>query len=117
MELWFCHNQDLHGSKGSHLVDMGKVSLRSVKQIPVGVSWAETVRAERGHTYVIHCRDRRDKDFYVKFRVKTLKRDTAMLEWTLLTTGLGAPATIHKAQPLQSNAGADGTDSICPKTR
>ena len=116
MDVWLCHNQDLHGSKDAVLVDVGKRSLRSIDRIPLDVSFEPTVRAEPGHTYVIHCRDRRDRDFYVKLRIKALKRGEATLEWSLLSTGRGAPETIHKAQPLRSNDGADAVDGLCRKT-
>jgi len=48
---------------------------------------------------------------------KTLKRGTAAFEWTLLSAGPDAPATVHHAQPLPSNDGADAADALCAKAR
>ncbi|MHC4547766.1 MAG: hypothetical protein ACYTEZ_03230 [Planctomycetota bacterium] len=115
MDLWFCHNQDFHARGAGRVADLGKVPLAKVTGIPVGLAWERTIAARKGHAYVLHCRDGRDRDFFVKFRVTALRRGIAELEWTLLSEGFGAPATIHSAQPLQTRDGADGTDGLCGK--
>jgi hypothetical protein len=51
----------------------------------------------------------------VAFRVRSLKRDCVEVEWTLLSLGWNAPATIQAPQPLVSNDGADGSDGLCGK--
>lgn len=117
MDIWVCHNDDIHASKDGRLVDVGKKKLSAVKRVPVGSKWARTVPIEKGHVYVMHCKDRRDRDFYVKFRVKSFKRSTVDLEWMLLTGGFGAPVDIHTAEALTDGSGADGCDGLCGKSR
>ncbi|MHC4973299.1 MAG: hypothetical protein ACYTG3_13305 [Planctomycetota bacterium] len=115
MDIWFCHNGDLHASKNGRITHLGKVSPKKVEGLPLGLAWTRTIAARKGHTYVMHCRDSRDRDFFVKFKVTKLRRGIAELEWSLLATGYGAPTNIHEAQPLLSNDGADGTDGLCGK--
>jgi len=115
MDLWLCHNQDLHAGAKARIVDLGKKPLRSIKGIPIDVTWVPTVPLESGHSYVIHCRDKRDRDFFVKFKVSSFKSDIAILEWTLLSTGFGAPPTIHEQQPLRTSDRADAFAGLCPK--
>lgn len=115
MDLWFCHNGDLHASKDGRIAHVGKVSPKKVKSVPLGVEWEQSVAAKKGHTYVMHCKDSRDRDFFVKFKVTKLRRGIVELEWSLLATGFGAPKDIHEARPLLSNDGADGPDGLCAK--
>ncbi len=117
MDLWFCHNGDLHASKDGRIAHLDKVSPKKVKSVPLGVEWKRWVAAEKGHTYVMHCKDSRDRDFFVKFKVTKLRRGVLELEWSLLADGFGAPRNIHEAQPLLSNDGADGYDGLCGKNR
>ena len=111
MDVWFCHHGDFHTR--NRIADLGTVKLASVKGIPIGVEWKQWANVEKGHIYVLLCQDVRDRDFYVKFRVKKKKRGAVELEWTILAEGFGAPPSIHEANPLLSNDGADGADGLC----
>lgn len=113
VDLWACHNEDFHARRTTSLVDMGKGKLRSVDAVPMGVEWSRTLPIEVGHVYVAHCDDPRDRDFYVKFRVRSFQGSQVEIEWTLLTGGFGAPADIHTPEVLTSMDGADGTDGLC----
>ena len=115
MDLWFCHNEDLHASKDGRITHLGKVSLKKVKSVPLGFAWTKAIPARTGHSYVLHCKDPRDRDFFVKLKVTKVKRGIVELEWALLANGFGAPRNIHEVQPLLSNDGADGTDGLCGK--
>ncbi|MHC4817860.1 MAG: hypothetical protein ACYTF8_07380 [Planctomycetota bacterium] len=115
MDIWFCHNQDFHARGDGRIADLEKVSPKKVKGVPLGLTWERTIAAHKGHTYVLHCRDARDRDFFVKFKVTKLRRGVAELEWSLLATGFGAPRNIREARPLLSNDGADGCDGLCGK--
>jgi len=113
MDLWFCHNGDLHTSGGGRITDLGDAPLDRVRGLPVGAAWTRTCAANEEKTYVLHCRNR--SDFYVALRVKKVRRGVAEIEWTLLADGPNAPGAIHAVQPLVSNEGADGSDGLCWK--
>ena len=115
MDIWVCHNGDIHARRKGRIADLGKKSLARVKTIPSEAPWGRTAPIVAGHTYVVHCLDARDRDFYVKCRVKSYARGSVDLEWTLLTGGFGAPADIHVAGSVAGGAGADGTDGLCGK--
>ena len=116
MDLWICHNNDIHRSGGARIVSLGKTALDAVDGIPVGVEWSEgTVPIEAGHTYVVHCRSSGRRDFYVKLRITKVTRTGVEIEWTLLTTGFNAPKSIYEAVKIESGDGADGTDGLCGK--
>jgi len=115
MDVWFCHNGDLHAASASVIADLGKGSLSKVKAIPAGAAWKDCVAAVKGHAYVLHCRHADRMDFYVKLVVREVKADRVELEWSLLSDGLGCPPDIHAPQPLVSNDGADGCDGLCGK--
>jgi len=114
VDIWFCHNKDFH-VRYNRIADLENVSLKSVKRVPIGLEWSRKAAVRKNHTYVVHCVDPRDRDFFVKFRVTRAKRGIVQLEWTLLAVGYGAPKTIHEAQPLLSNDGADGCEGLCGK--
>ena len=114
MDIWFCHNKDFH-VHDNRIADLGNVSLKSVKRVPLGLDWSRMAAVRKRHTYIVHCRDPRDRDFFVKFRVTRAKRGIVQLEWALLAVGYGAPKSIHVAQPLLSNDGADGCEGLCGK--
>ena len=111
MDVWFCQHNDFHTGRG--IADLGKVKLDKVEGMPVGVTWRDWADVQKGHSYALHCKDERDRDFYVKFSVKKIRRGAVEIEWTLLTDGLGAPPSIHEANPLLSNDGADGSAGLC----
>ena len=114
-DLWYCHNQRLHARGAGRIADLGKASLTGATALPVGANWERRVDAVKGHSYVLRCRDRRDRDFFVRFKIKKIQGNRVFLQWTLLSTGFGAPETIREAHPLESNAGNDGLDGLCPK--
>jgi hypothetical protein len=114
VDIWFCHNKDFHVCY-NRIARLGKVSLKSVKRVPLGLDWGSVVAVRKGHTYVVHCRDPRDRDFFVKLKVTKMKRGIVQLEWALLTGGFGAPKTIHEARPLRSNDAADACEGLCGK--
>jgi len=116
MDIWYCHNGDLHAASASVIADLGKGSLSKVKAIPAGAEWRDSVAAEKGHAYVLHCRHADRMDFYVKLVVREVKADRVELEWSLLSDGLGCPPDIHAPQPLVSNDGADGCDGLCGRS-
>jgi len=116
MDVWYCHNGDLHAGSGSRILDAGKTSLAKIKEIPVaGADWKELAAAVPGHAYVLHCHHRGRMDFFVKLRVRKIESGVLELEWTLLSDGLGAPNDIRRPQPLVSAEGADGTAGLCGK--
>lgn len=114
VDIWYCHNQDFHVP--GKIVDIGKSSLAKVKTIPLEAAWKQTVRAKKGHTYVLRCGPSDRRDFFVAFTVRALKRDVVEIEWTLLAGGLNAPLSIHDAVPLperNQREGADGMAGLC----
>ena len=115
MDIWVCHNDDIHARGLGRIADLGETKLEKPHGIPLGATWGGTAQIQVGHTYVVLCRDERDRDFYVKLRVKSFTRNAVDLEWTLLTGGFGAPANINKAVTFESRDGADGTDGLCGK--
>ena len=117
MDLWFCHNKDFHAGRGGRIAHLGKISMKKVTGMPLGLDWRQTIKVRKGQTYVLHCRDPRDRDFFVKFKVAGLRRGIVQLEWALLTRGPGAPQDIREARPLLSNDGADGVAGLCGKNR
>ncbi len=114
MNIWFCHNGDLHASRGK-ILDVGKKALAKVKDIPASGDWKGYARAEKGHSYVLRCSSPGRNDYFVKLYIKTIKRGVVGLQWTLLSDGIGAPASIHEVQPYTSNIGTAGTDGLCGK--
>jgi hypothetical protein len=115
VDIWFCHNGDFHTGTEGRITDLETVSPKKVKSVPLGADWSRTIAVRKGHTYVLHCRDSRDRDFFVKFKVTKLRRGIAQLEWSLLAKGHGAPRSIQEAQPLRSNDGAAGAAGLCGK--
>jgi hypothetical protein len=115
MDLWFCHNGDLHARGESRIAVLGIINPKNVTRLPLGTAWKRTIRARKSRTYVLHCLDRRDRDFFVKFKVTKLWREVVELEWSLLSGGFGAPRDIREAQPLRSNDAADACDGLCGK--
>ena len=116
VDIWFCHNHDFHVN-GS-ITDLGKTSIKKATQVPLDATWGSTVRAEIGHTYVMRCGADDRRDFFVAFTVRALRRSVVEFDWTLLTGGHNAPASIHEAVPLSEEdqrAGADGTAGLCGK--
>ncbi len=116
MDVWYCHNGDLHVGGDNRIADLGSQKLTKVDALPVGAKWNDrTVAPRKGNTYVIHCQQGDRRDFYVKLSVIDVKADAVTIEWTLLSDGLNAPANIANAQPLISRDGADGADGLCSK--
>jgi hypothetical protein len=117
MDIWLCHNGDFHTRGEGRIIELGIKSLKNVTRVPLHLEWKRTVACRPHYSYVLHCRDPRDRDFFVKFKVARVKRGTVLLEWALLATGRGAPKDIREAQPLVSDADADAPDALCAKGR
>ena len=115
MDVFYCHNGDLHGVAGSEIAGLGRTNLAKVVGLPLGASWASTAAVEPHHVYVVHCRSGSRHDFFVKLQVVERKADAITLEWTLLSDGPGAPPAIDAPQPVGGNDGADGADGLCAK--
>lgn len=111
VDIWPSFNGDFHVRR-NRIADIGKTRLSKVAGIPGGVSWQQMIPIKTGHTYVMHCLDRRDRDFYVKLHVVSANDDQVAFDWQLLTSGFGAPDNIHVPQKLVSNDGSDGTDGL-----
>jgi len=116
VDLWFCHNGDLHGSGDTRFVTESVRSVKGVKGIPLGSGWQSKVPATKGQVYVAHCRRDGHRDFYVAFKVAKVGKTSITLEWRVLAAGLGSPPSIHTENPLVSNDGADGSDGLCGKS-
>jgi hypothetical protein len=115
VDIWHCGNGELHAGGSGRIAHLGKLALSRVDSIPVGVAWEPTLSIQAGHTYVMHCLDPRDRDFFVKFKVSGLKGGVADIEWMLLAIGFGTPDDIHEERPLETLDGADGTAAPCAR--
>jgi hypothetical protein len=121
MDLWYCHNGDLHVVGDGGFLDRGRQRLSKAGDLPFGEEeeWSRIVPAREGHLYVLHAASHRDRDFFVALRLKNATKEAVELEWKLLSLGEGAPASIHEAQPwkpVDENMGlpgADGTAGRC----
>jgi len=112
MDVFFCHNGDLHAVRG-RIADLGKGKLPRNGGIPLGVEWQQKVPATKGHSYAVHCSRRGRSDFYAGFTVKKVSDDGVQLQWTLLAVGFGAPASIHEPSAATDRDGADGAPGLC----
>lgn len=115
MDLWYCHNGDLHAVHQGLFADLGKEKLDKATGLPLGVTWQHTFAPKKGNVYVLHCVSEERCDYYVKLLVTDVKADAVSIDWNLLSAGWNAPAGIAAPQPLQSNDGADGADGLCGK--
>jgi hypothetical protein len=115
MDVWYCHNHELHFSGGGGAILTKAKALAKVKEVPMDVEWQPFVTPKKGQVYVIHARRPGHRDFYVRARILSVGEHGIELEWNLLSTGEGSPPSIHEASPIQSNDGADGTDGLCGK--
>lgn len=121
LDLWYCHNGDLHVVGDGGLVEIGKGRLGKADEIPAGAVWDGTVHPRKGFVYVLHALRRGHRDFFVRLRVTALAAEAVELEWELLSLGEGAPKTIHEAQPWQASEpgmgkpGTDGCAGLCGK--
>jgi hypothetical protein len=115
MDLWYCHNGDLHGAHDSQLAEAGKTPLAKLASIPLEAKWDDVVTPKKDGTYVLHAFGEGRRDFYVRFRVTALSAKAVEIEWQLLGTGYGSPPSIHAENPLQTGDGEDGYDGLCGK--
>ncbi len=115
VDLWYCHNGDLHAAGDGRLARVAGKDLAAVAGIPAGAAWKETLAPEKGGLYVVHCRRDRHRDFFVKARVAAIDEKRVDLEWALVGAGFGSPATIRSAQPLAARDGPDAYDGLCAK--
>ncbi len=116
MNIWLDANcGQIHARGEGRIAVVPGDSPDKVDSIPVGVEWVQTATPEKGRVFVVHCKRPGTSDFFVACSVEAAAGDSVGLEWTLLAAGPGAPATIHKAQPLKSNDGMDGCDGMCGK--
>jgi hypothetical protein len=115
VDVWFCHNGDLHAAGDSKIADAGASS--AVEWLPVGKALRDEAHAVAGHAYVVHCFDAREKDFYVVLDVTKAGDGGVDFTWRLFATGPGAPPNIHKSQPLDPSdlSGANGFDGLCER--
>ncbi len=115
MDVWHCHNGDVHMVRDDRIANLGKQKLAKLDALPIGVEWSKCLAPMRGNAYVVHCQDGDRRDFYVKLLVVDVVPDAVTIEWTLLSDGRNAPASISTPQPLVSKDGADGADGLCAK--
>ncbi len=119
MDVWYCHNGDLHASGGSQIVELGKGSLAKPPALPVRAAWQRTVAARKGFAYLLNARASGQRDFFVHLAVVAAGPEAVQIEWKLLSLGEGAPASIHEAQPWRpldphmGQPGANGCDGLC----
>jgi hypothetical protein len=119
MDLWYCHNGDLHASGRSAVTEAESGSLARAREIPVAAAWERVIRPRKDGVYLLRARRDGHRDFWVRFRVTGLSPAELTLEWNLLSLGEGAPASIAKEQPWKQadpspgRPGADGYDGLC----
>jgi hypothetical protein len=111
-DLWYCWNGELHASGGATIAKAQTPSLDGLKGIPAA-DWQRSAKPKSGEVYAVRCLKAGRKDFYVALRVAALAAEGCTIEWKLLATGYGAPASIQTEQPLVSDDGADGCDGMC----
>jgi hypothetical protein len=117
MDLWYCHNGDLHGTAGNRIADLGKQTLKKAKELPVTPDWRGTQALQEKHSYLVRCQSRGRADFFAVIYVKKLKKQTAELEWTLLTGGFGVPDSIARPQlpSAKELLAPDPVEGLCGK--
>lgn len=115
MDVWYCTAGHLHGSGGSMISPLEAKSLDAVDGIPRGGDSMDQVEPRGGKVYAVHCAREGRKDFHVVLQVKAVSASELAFEWRLAAAGFGAPANIHRPQPLVSNDGEDGWDQYCGK--
>ena len=113
-DLWYCHNGDLHATRDSRIARVAAKDLAAVKGIPTGVPWKDTLAPEAGGVYVLRCRSAGRRDFFVKIGAKSVSDKIVQLEWALLSTGFGSPASIQTPQPAKAGeSGEPAFDGLC----
>ena len=118
MDVWFCHNGDLHGARNATIADVGATTRAAVEWLPAARTLQREAHAVPGHAYVVHCwDDRGDEDFYAKLAVSGVGADSVAFTWQVLALGPGAPPSIKKPNPVdpKDRTGADGCDGLCGK--
>ena len=119
MDVWYCRNGDLHRAGDGGFQDLGRGRLEKAGTIGLGGPWTDTVRPRKGGLYVLHVRRPGRTDFFVRLRATAVSREEVSFEWSLLSLGDGAPASIHEAQPWHATdpnvgePGADGAPGLC----
>lgn len=110
--LWYGPCGHLHAS--DRIARVRAANLEKVDGIPVGVNWKSSLVPEKGGVYVLHTKRAGHRDFYVKIQVLEVGGKRIRMAWSLLTTGYGSPASIHRSTPMEPNPdGADGADAMC----
>jgi hypothetical protein len=121
MDVWYCHNGDLHAAADCEVAEAGKLSLDKIASIPLEAKWSDHVTPAKGSSYVIHCYRKGKRDFFVKLKVTALSAQAIEMDWQILGTGFASPAGIHEPQPWtrppgnEGEEGADGADGLCGK--
>jgi hypothetical protein len=117
IDLWYCHNGDLHGCGDAKICRVRAKDLASVNAIPAGAAWKDTLAPEAGGIYVLRCRRKGLHDFYVKFRVAAADAKRADLAWSILAAGQGTPGSIHSPHPAAPGEPGAAFDGLCAKNR
>lgn len=118
MDIWYCHNGDLHLSHPSQGARIARVSAKSISEvvgIPVGVAWRDHIAPEAGGVYVLRCRLTRSHDFFVKAIVTRVDEEMVVLEWEILGSGFGSPPSIRKVYPKNPLSGSPTRTNLCNK--
>lgn len=117
VDVWYCHNGDLHVSGEGEIADVGGIALAKAARIPVEAAWSDgSVKPQKGRTYVVRCRRLNSHDYYVALRVEKVTPTGLEFTWTLLALGAGGPKALDApAPPPDPLDGADGFDGLCGK--
>lgn len=117
MEVWYCHNGDLHFSRGVVAAATDRKDVTEFDGIPTDLVWKGTHPARRGTVFALHCVHADRMDYYAAMKVLSATGATCEFEWRLVAAGAAAPKSIAKPQPLVSEDGPDGDDGLCGKGR
>lgn len=113
MDVWYCRSKWLHSGHDSTLALLPRADFAKLEGIPADVTWSDEVKPAVGNVVLVHCFDRRHRDFYVKAKVVAAGPKGLDLEWTLLAAGFGSPAGVTRPSPYVGRDAADGYEGIC----
>ena len=113
MDLSYCRCGQLHAIGDAMFSIVRGKKLDDLRGLHTRGDWQDELVPKRGDVYVLHVKTAGRADFQVAMEVTALSKNELEFDWRLLAAGKNAPASIHAAQPLVSNDGANGTAGIC----